>query len=103
MAVSAADLEEAALAGQFGVISALNQATGSMVAFERSQRDSYSITPCLRDVALICNREKTFPGEWISGEGSDIAPAFFRYALPLIRGEVPRIMENGLPKYLYRK
>ena len=104
LTVSATDMEEAALAGQFGVISALEQKTRSMVAFKREQdSDSYHITPCLIDVSAVCNKEKAFPGEWISEKGSDISSEFLHYAVPLIRGEVPRIMEDGIPKYLYRK
>lgn len=46
---------------------------------------------------------KSFPVEWITAEGSDIGPEFLDYALPLIQGQPDHIMENGLPKYLYRK
>ena len=55
------------------------------------------------DVSLICNQEKKFPKEWISAAGNDITDDFLVYALPLIQGEPKRVMENGVPKYLYRK
>ena len=35
--------------------------------------------------------------------GNDITDDFLAYALPLIQGEPTRVMENGVPKYLYRK
>ena len=55
------------------------------------------------DVNQVCNKEKPVPAEWIAGQGNDIGQAFISYALPLIQGEVERPMENGIPKYLYRK
>ena len=55
------------------------------------------------DVNQVCNQEKPVPAEWITGNGNDISQEFIEYATPLIRGEVVREMENGVPKYLYRK
>ena len=98
---SATDIEEAASAGCFGVVSALQGESGQMVAFRRAA--GYALECTLEDVNRICNLEKTFPKEWITGDGTDIGPEFLDYALPLIQGEVSRQMENGLPKYLYRK
>ena len=63
----------------------------------------YKIHPVLKDVNLICNQEKKFPKEWINAAGNDITDDFSAYALPLIQGEPKRVMENGVPKYLYRK
>ena len=40
----------------------------------------------------MCNREKSFPVEWITAEGSDIGPEFLDYALPLIQGQQDHIM-----------
>lgn len=54
------------------------------------------------DVNEVCNKEKTFPTQWITGGGCDISPDFLAYARPLIHGEVTRPMEDGLPKYLSR-
>ena len=98
---SATDIKEAASAGCFGVKSALQGETGQMVAFRRTA--DYALECTLEDVNRICNLEKTFPKEWITGEGTNIGPEFLDYALPLIQGEVSRQMENGLPKYLYHK
>lgn len=100
LAVSGTDLEEAEMAGRFGVQAALKGTTGQMVAFERIA--DYQIQPTLKDVNLICNQEKKVPAEWITKNGTDVSDDFLAYARPLIQGEVPRIMEDGLPKYLYR-
>ena len=63
----------------------------------------YKIHPVLKDVNLICNQEKKVPAEWITKNGTDVSDDFLAYPQPLIQGDVSHIMENGLPKYLYRK
>lgn len=103
MIVSKTDLEEAAMAGAYGVVSALSGATGRMAAFIRESDAPYRLSCGLVDVNQVCNKEKTFPKEWITGNGTDIGDEFLTYALPLIQGEADRIMENGLPLYLYRR
>jgi len=100
---SAADVEEAAFAGAFGVKEALKGATGVMVSFGRPQREDYRLECSLVDVNRVCNREKPFPNRWITGNGTDIDQEYLSYALPLIQGEVKRPMKDGLPVYAYRK
>ena len=102
MVVSAADIAEAVQAGSFGVVSALAGETGKMVGFERRGTNVYKNHCILVDVNEVCNKEKTFPTQWITGGGCDISPDFLAYARPLIHGEVTRPMEDGLPKYLSR-
>ena len=134
LTVSGTDLNEAEMAGRFGVQAALNGHTGQMVAFERETDTAasepvhaaaavsnaadlgaasascvkhsntvYKIHPVLKDVNLICNQEKKVPAEWITKNGTDVSDDFLAYSQPLIQGDVSHIMENGLPKYLYRK
>ena len=103
MVASLTDIEEASHAGAVGVSSALNGATGKMVSMKRSSDTSYKLEYVLEDVNEICNKEKKFPMSWITNRGTDIGPEFLTYALPLIQGEPSRIMENGLPVYLYRR
>lgn len=101
--LSATDQAEAADSGKYGVQFALRGETGKMVAFHRISEEPYEIEYVSEDVNVICNREKTVPTEWITGEGSDIGEEFIQYALPLIRGEVCVPTENGLPVFAYRK
>lgn len=103
MVASKTDIEESAMAGAFGVKAALAGETGKMVAFYREDGDVYRLSCRTEDVGQICNQEKKFPGEWISKSGNDVLAPFSTYAVPLILGEVTHEMENGLPKYLYRK
>lgn len=134
LTVSGTDLNEAEMAGRFGVQAALDGHTGQMVAFEREtdtaasepvhaatavsnaadlgaasascvkhRNTVYKIHPVLKDVNLICNQEKKVPAEWITKNGTDVSDDFLAYSQPLIQGDISHIMENGLPKYLYRK
>ena len=101
--LSAADLDEASGSGAFGVRAALRGETGKMVAFRRRPEAEYAIDYVTEDVDQICNREKTVPLSWITGDGSDIGTGFIDYALPLIRGEVKVPTEDGLPLFAYRR
>ena len=101
--LSAVDLTEAAESGAYGVQAALAGETGKMVAFRRREGREYSLEYVTEDVDLICNKEKTVPLEWITGDGSDIGQEFIDYALPLIQGEVEVPSENGLPLFAYRR
>lgn len=134
LTVSGTDLNEAEMAGRFGVQAALDGHTGQIVAFEREtdtaasepvhaatavsnaadlgaasascvkhRNTVYKIHPVLKDVNLICNQEKKVPAEWITKNGTDVSDDFLAYSQPLIQGDISHIMENGLPKYLYRK
>ena len=103
MIVSATDIEEASQAGSFGVQAILDGATGKMVSVQRSFDAPYTMECSLVDVNEVCNREKSFPASWITVSGSDIAPEFCSYVLPLIQGEPKRLMSHGLPVYAYRK
>ncbi len=102
MVVSATDIGEAALAGKEGVRAAVSGETGRMIAFRRTADEPYALECVTVDVNEVCNREKHVPAEWIVG-GNDIAAPFLDYVRPLIRGEVARRMEDGVPVYLYRK
>ena len=101
--LSAVDLTEAAESGAYGVQAALAGETGKMVAFRRREGREYGLDYVTEDVDLICNKEKTVPLEWITGDGSDIGQEFIDYAIPLIQGEVEVPSENGLPLFAYRR
>lgn len=103
MMTSMTDVEEAAMAGMEGVRAALAGETGKMITIKRIGSAPYESACCTADVTLISNQEKKVPREWINEKGNDIKEEFLAYVLPLVQGEPERIMENGLPKYLYRK
>ena len=99
---SATDVEEAVLSGRRAVEKALQGETGKMITCLRLEGPEYNLEYGLTDVRNVCNREKLFPADWVSKNGADIAPPFLDYALPLIQGQPRHIMEDGLPRYLYR-
>jgi 6-phosphofructokinase 1 len=103
MIASQTDIIEAAEVGRRGVTAALAGSTGKMIAMNRLADDPYILTYTEEDVTNICNKEKPFPTDWITGNSNDIGAPFIAYATPLIQGEPLRTMENGVPKYLYRK
>lgn len=100
---SLTDIEEAIMAGRKGMEMALAGETGKMVAFVREESEAYHIQYEAVDCELVCNQEKMLPREWISDDGTDISDDFKKYVLPLIQGETSAAIENGLPKYCYRK
>lgn len=102
MVASRTDIEEAAMAGAWGVRKALEGVTGQMIAFNRKSDSPYEMECETVDVNQVCNQEKKFPSEWITKNGTDIGEGFLAYVLPLIQGEPDRKMENGLPVYAHR-
>ena len=101
---SKADVDEAIMAGAYGVKAFMNGETGKMVAFVRDNTDGkYNLSCETVDCSLVCNREKVVPREWISEDGTDILDGFIEYAKPLIQGESRPEMKDGLPVYCYRK
>lgn len=103
MVASQTDIEEAALAGAWGVRKALEGVTGQMIAFNRKSESPYEMECVTVDVNQVCNQEKKFPSQWITKNGTDVSDEFWNYALPLIQGEPERKMENGLPLYAHRR
>lgn len=102
MIASLTDIEEAAMAGSEGLKTALAGKTGRMIAFKRARGSEYSLVCEDVDVNDVCNKEKPFPKEWITKNGTDISDEFISYLLPLIQGEPQRTMKDGLPVYISR-
>ncbi|WP_104803848.1 6-phosphofructokinase [Blautia marasmi] len=101
--VSAADRQEAVMAGRYGVQAALNKETGKIISFIRESDAPYSLVCGLEDVDRICNKEKTVPLTWITGEGTDLSEDFLKYVKPLVKGNVQiPADEDGLPRFVYR-
>ena len=100
---SLTDINEADMTGRTAVKCALEGITGKMITFNRLDGDEYKLEYGLTDVCDVCNKEKPFPSEWITGNNNDISPEFAKYALPLIKGVPEHVFEDGVPKYLYRK
>lgn len=101
--ISKTDVDEAVLAGSYGVQRALLGDTGIMIAFKRSSEKTYSIECVTVPCSNVCNLEQKIPEGWINESGTDVNENFINYALPLIQGELRPPVVNGLFEYAYRK
>jgi len=97
---SATDISEAFLAGGKAVEAADKGESGKVVIFNRVSSDPYLMIPDIYDVNAIANVEKTVPKEWIVDDNTNISDEFVKYAKPLIQGELPAYMVDGLPTHI---
>lgn len=94
---SLADNDEAFLAGQAAVRAAVAGETDKMVTLVRGEGDSYTCETSLAPLSEIANGVKKLPESWINEDGVTMSYQFYKYALPLIQGEVDVPYENGVP------
>jgi 6-phosphofructokinase 1 len=96
---SLTDITEAQNIGATAVKVALEGFTGKMIGLERRTGDygGYDSRAIILDLISCANTERSMPLDWITDGG--VTNAFIDYALPLIQGEPPRPLENGLPKF----
>jgi 6-phosphofructokinase len=96
---SKADVDEAYLAGQMAVRSAVEGKTDFMVAFEREKGAEYKCGIKLINLQEVANKEKKVPLDWITKDGTGVNEKFIEYALPLIQGESKPPFEEGMPRF----
>jgi 6-phosphofructokinase 1 len=97
---SKTDADEAFLAGQAAVKAAVNGESDKMVTLIRGDGDTYTCETGLASLAEVGANLKKLPREWINEDGVSMNFQFFRYATPLIQGEVSVPYDNGLPAYI---
>ncbi len=97
---SKTDADEAFLAGQAAVKAAVNGESDKMVTLIRGDGDAYTCETGLGSLAEVGANLKKLPREWINEDGVSMNFQFFRYATPLIQGEVSVPYDNGLPAYI---
>ena len=71
-----------------------------MITFVRDDTNGYEINYGLADVNDICNKEKKFPAEWITADGTDISDEYIKYVRPLIQGTNIAEYSDGVPVHL---
>ncbi len=98
--VSRCDISEAYMAGADAVVSALDGETGKMIVFNRVSNTPYSIATGLINIDKIANKEKCVPDSMINSDGIGVTKEFYDYARPLIIGELPPFIVDGLPRHL---
>ncbi len=94
---SKTDIDEAERIGAAGVSAALSGETGKMMAFRRVSDIPYIVDIVSVPAELTANREKPFPKEWITFDGTNVTESAYKYFLPLIQGENVIRMKNGMP------
>ena len=70
-----------------------------MVTLLRGDGDSYTCETGLAPLSEIANGVKKLPESWINEDGVSMNYNFYKYALPLIQGEVQVPYENGVPTF----
>jgi 6-phosphofructokinase len=97
---SQTDNDEAFLAGQAAVLAAVEGHTDKMVTLTRGESDSYLCETGLAPLSEVANGVKPFPQSWINDDQVSMNFNFFRYANPLIQGEVKVPFDKGLPQFV---
>ena len=100
---SRVDVNEAFMVGGAAVKAADEGDTGKMVVIDRVSDDPYMSAAGIYDVHRIANNEKVVPRNWINKEGNNVTAEFTNYIQPLIQGDYPPYMVNGLPQHLVYK
>ena len=91
------DIRSSEAIGMAAVDAGLNGKSGCMMTFVRESDMPYSYKIGTTDASKAANREKFFPREWINEEGNNVLAPAYDYLMPLIQGELPAIMKNGMP------
>ena len=94
---SKTDIDEAEQIGAEAVKAAMRGETGVTMVFRRLSNKPYIVTIESADTALVANKEKFFPREWINAAGNNVSDEGIKYFLPLICGEVDIKMKHGMP------
>ena len=96
---SKTDIDEACAIGAAGVRAALAGETGKTMVFKRISDIPYIIDIVSVPASETANKEKFFPKEWITPDGTNVNEHALRYFLPLIQGENVLRMRNGMPEH----
>ena len=97
---SKTDADEAFLVGQAAVKAAVDGESDKLVTLVRGDGDNYTCETGLSALSDIVGNLKKLPKEWVNEDGVSLNFQFFRYATPLIQGEVAVSYDNGLPSYV---
>lgn len=98
---SRVDVNEAFMVGGAAVKAADEGDSGRMVVIDRVSDDPYQCATGIYDVHKIANGEKLVPREWINRDGTYVTEEFIDYVRPLIQGDSPSVMVDGIPRHLY--
>ncbi len=91
------DLAEAEACGAHAFRLAAEGKTGRMAAMQRKPGETYEIVYTDVAAADVANQIRLVPKAWITPEGNGIVDEAVSYFLPLMQGDVPPTMRNGMP------
>lgn len=94
---SKTDIDESAWIGREAVKTALAGETGKMMAYKRISDVPYVVDVVAVPVSDTANKEKSFPKDWITPDGTNVTDDAVRYFLPLIQGDIDVKKQNGVP------
>ena len=97
---SRVDINEAFMVGGAAVKAADEGDSGKMVVIDRVSDDPYQCATGIYDVHKIANDEKLVPRNWINEDGTYVTEEFLDYVRPLIQGDYPSVMVEGIPRHL---
>lgn len=100
---SRVDINEAFMVGGAAVKAADEGDSGKMVVIDRVSDDPYMSAAGIYDVHKIANNEKMVPRAWLNETADYVTEEFINYIEPLIQGDYPPFMVNGLPQHLVLK
>lgn len=98
--LSLTDIEESVRIGKAAVDLAQRGESGVMPAFVRRDGDEYFCDVVAVPADDVANAIKYLPSEFLNADHTGVTDECIEYLLPLIQGEYPIKMENGLPKHL---
>ena len=96
---SKTDIDESLEIGAAAVKSAVDGSTGVMMIFVRDDADDYKVVIKTESIKGIANEIRKVPSEYINDAGNGITDKGIKYLLPLIKGEISQIYEDGMPKH----
>lgn len=97
---SMTDIDESQQIGSAAVEAALNGVTGHTMIFKRERLTPYKLTISSVPAEITANSERFFPVEWITAEKNNVTKEAIEYLMPLIQGELPPLMKNGMPMHM---
>ena len=98
LAQSEVDADEARRVGAAAVRRACEGVSDQMITLERVSNAPYRCETGLAPLEQVANAERPVPDAFISPDGTDVTPAFFEYARPLIGGPLPQYARLNLKR-----
>lgn len=99
--VSRTDITEAFQVGAEAVKKAVMGKSEIMTVIKRLSDDPYRIDIESANVSEIANAERKVPLDWIKGDKVGVKKQCVDYMKPLIIGELPPFMVEGMPRHLF--